>query len=104
MPDMEHDDFLQDVIHQLMTLPADVEEDDESFRQQFNDIRFKYPNQWVAYTEVWDESAKQSRLIVQGPFASMNDALAWTKTLTDEQRDRYAIFYAALLPVNTFSC
>ncbi len=86
-----------DEVHEQMAwieTVASPKEKVSAFRSQLAELRARYPNQWVAYFDRWDETMGAFEFSVEGPFASRADVVAW---LSDRpEYEEWTVFHAAV--------
>jgi hypothetical protein len=84
------------------SLDPNPDADDDRFQEQLNAIRKRYPNQWVVYSETWDDQLQTCTIDVQGPFECMKQAVDWTQSQDPQDQDRFTIFFASYAEPNTY--
>jgi hypothetical protein len=63
-----------------------------SFQARMDDLRTKYPNQWVAYIDDADEPDALSWR-VNGPFPDESAAVAWGMNLPPAERSLWTVIF-----------
>ena len=64
----------------------------ERYATKMADLRARFPNRWVAYTDLLDQP-DAPRWKVAGPFPDEGAAVAWGMTVRPEERSSWTVFF-----------